>query len=259
MAHQAPATTIKPLPSRKLTTLAITATRPLRDSRVQLVAWVAPLAKVPKTMVMAAEKVMVSCGITAASPLKPPTCCVAMYIDTISRINISGTDTRDSTSSPLKPISAVMLKPKPNRIISGVVKPSVRPSIFTSTMATVAVPQAYQPSSAKPSKKSDNRLPASPKQNRPINTVFRPLRAAISARAAAYRASRLLPMTAIHSMSTKLKAMPSLPPANIVPVKKVKLNNTMEMDSRPLRALRGASLNGNSSGELMLYSCASNG
>ena len=101
MAHQAPATIIRPLPSRKLTTLAVTAMRPLRDSRVQLVAWVAPLAKVLKTMVMAAETVMVCCGITAASPENPPTCCVAIYMETISRTNISGTETRDSTSRPL--------------------------------------------------------------------------------------------------------------------------------------------------------------
>ena len=154
---------------------------------------------------------------------------------------------------------AVILKPSPKNTISGHVKPSARPSIFTSTMATVAVPQANQPSSAKPSRKSERRLPTSPKQKRPINTVFRPLRAAISANAAAYRASRLLPMAAIHSMSTKLNAMPSLPPANMVPVKNVKLNNTMEIDSSPLRAERGASLKGNSPGALMLYFSASNG
>ena len=154
---------------------------------------------------------------------------------------------------------AVMLKPMPKNTIKGRVKPSARPSIFTSTMATVAVPQAYQPSSAKPSRKSERRLPASPKQKRPISTVFRPLREAIRARAAAYSASRVLPMAAIHSISTKLKAMPSLPPANMVPVKKVKLNSTIEIDNNPLRAERGASLKGKSPGELMVQVSASNG
>ena len=174
-----------------------------------------------------------------------------MYIDTSSSTNINGTDTRDSTSSPLKPMMAVMLKPRPNSTINGTLKPSASPNSLTSTMATVAVPQAYQPSSAKPSRKSESRLPASPKQKRPINTVFSPLREAMNANAAAYKASRLLPRAATHNMSTKLKAMPSLPPANIVPVKKVKLNRTMAIGSRPLRADCGASLRGNSLGELI--------
>ncbi len=42
-------------------------------SRVQFVAWVAPLAKVPKTMVMAADQVMVSLGairVIACQPLR---------------------------------------------------------------------------------------------------------------------------------------------------------------------------------------------
>jgi len=80
---------------------------------------------------------------------------------------------------------AVIENPKPNRIINGVVTDAGQPSSLTSTMATVAVPQAYQPSSAKPSRKSDSLLPTSPKQKRPISTAFRPLRAAISASDAA--------------------------------------------------------------------------
>lgn len=58
----------------------------------------------------------------------------------------------------------------------------------------------------------------------------------MKASTAAYKASKLLPRVATHSMSTKLNAMPSLPPANIVPVKKVKLNKTIAIGSRPLRA-----------------------
>lgn len=73
----------------------------------------------------------------------------------------------------------------------------------------------------------------------------------MNARLAAYNASSELPMVAIHSMSTKLNAMPSLPPANMVPVKKVKLNKTMAIGSRPLRADCGASDNGNSLGALI--------
>ncbi len=49
----------------------------------------------------------------------------------------------------------------------------------------VAVPQAYQPIWVKPSRKSDSRLPTSPKQKRPISTEFSPLRQAISPSAAA--------------------------------------------------------------------------
>jgi hypothetical protein len=48
-------------------------------------------------------------------------------------------------------------------------------------------------------------------------------------------------MTAIHSRLTMEKETPSLPPANIVPVKKVKLNNTMAMENTPLRPAAGAS------------------
>ena len=88
-------------------------------------------------------------------------------------------------SRPLKPMIAVMLKPRPNSTISGMVSQPGRASIFTSTMATVAVPQAYQPSSAKPRRKSDSLLPRSPKQKRPMSTVFSPLREAIRPRAAA--------------------------------------------------------------------------
>jgi hypothetical protein len=42
------------------------------------------------------------------------------------------------------------------------------------------------------------------------------------------------------------KETPSLPPANIVPVKKVKLNRTMEMENTPLRPAAGASTSGKS-------------
>ena len=42
------------------------------------------------------------------------------------------------------------------------------------------------------------------------------------------------------------KETPSLPPANIVPVKKVKLNKTMEIENRPLRPEAGASTSGKS-------------
>ncbi|MNM70968.1 hypothetical protein D3C81_826130 [compost metagenome] len=85
----------------------------------------------------------------------------------------------------MNPTNAVMLKPNPNSTINGTVKPSASPSSLTSTIATVAVPHAYQPSSAKPSRKSDSRLPASPKQKRPISTVLSPLREAMNASAAA--------------------------------------------------------------------------
>jgi hypothetical protein len=40
----------------------------------------------------------------------------------------------------------------------------------------------------------------------------------------------------------------------MVPVKKVKLNSTIEIDSNPLRASRGASLNGKSPDELIFFS-----
>ncbi len=63
--------------------------------------------------------------------------------------------------------------------MSGIVQPSGSPSILTSTREMVAVPQAYQPIWVKPSKKSDNLLPVSPKQKRPIKTEFRPLWQAI--------------------------------------------------------------------------------
>ena len=110
----------------------------------------------------------------------------------------------------------------------------------------MAVPHAYQPSSAKPRIKSASLLPISPKQKRPISTVLRPLRAAIQPSDAAYRASKALPMKAIHSRLTMEKETPSLPPANIVPVKKVKLNNTMAMENTPLRPAAGASTRGKS-------------
>ena len=70
-------------------------------SRVQFVAWVAPLAKVPKTMVMAADQVMVSLGAIRVIACQPPAWCSARYMETTSSTNISGTDRRDSASSPL--------------------------------------------------------------------------------------------------------------------------------------------------------------
>ena len=42
------------------------------------------------------------------------------------------------------------------------------------------------------------------------------------------------------------KETPSLPPANMVPVKKVKLNRTIEMEKTPLRPAAGASTSGKS-------------
>lgn len=53
-------------------------------------------------------------------------------------------------------------------------------------------------------------------------------------------------MTAIWIMLTTSKATPILPPANIVPVKNVKLNNTIVMDRNPVRFSRGTSLSENS-------------
>lgn len=82
-------------------------------------------------------------------------------------------------------MNAVMQNAKPNSTISGMVRPSGKPRIFTRTMATVAVPQAYQPIWVKPSSTSDSLLPASPKQKRPISTELRPLRQAIRPRIAA--------------------------------------------------------------------------
>ena len=81
--------------------LATMAVRLELASRVQLVAWVAPLAKVPKTIVIAADQVMVSPGSILVIACQPPAWWAARYIETTSRMNISGTDTRDSASSPL--------------------------------------------------------------------------------------------------------------------------------------------------------------
>ncbi|MNP35760.1 hypothetical protein D3C76_1291080 [compost metagenome] len=46
------------------------------------------------------------------------------------------------------------------------------------------------------------------------------------------------------SISAKPNATPSLPPANIVAVKKVKPSSTMAVEARPLRACIGTSLKG---------------
>ncbi len=52
--------------------LATMAVRLELASRVQFVAWVAPLAKVPNTMVMAADQVMVSPGSIWVIACQPP-------------------------------------------------------------------------------------------------------------------------------------------------------------------------------------------
>lgn len=108
----------------------------------------------------------------------------------------------------------------------------------------VAVPQAYQPIWVKPRSTSDSLLPTSPKQKRPISTEFSPLRQAIRPSTAAYRPSSRLPITAAHSRVVKSKAMPILPPANMVAVKKVKPNSRMAVENNPLRAPLGTSLRG---------------
>ena len=51
--------------------------------------------------------------------------------------------------------------------------------------ATVSVPQAYQPTWVRPSKRSAKRLPSLPKQNRAISTVLNPERKATTASAEA--------------------------------------------------------------------------
>ncbi len=81
--------------------LAHTATLLLRAKRVQLVAWVAPLTKVPKIMVMAMPRVRLSPGCTASRPSSPPMSRVAVHSDAINRISIAGTAMRESRSRPL--------------------------------------------------------------------------------------------------------------------------------------------------------------
>src|SRR3989338_9736947 len=141
-------------------------------------------------------------------------------------------------------MKAVRLKPKPNSTISGMVRLLGGDRIFTNTRAMVAFPKAYQPIWVKPSRKSDSLLPDSPKQKRPISTELRPLRQAIRLSTAAYRPSSRLPAMAAQIRVLKSKAMPILPPANMVAVKKVKPNKRMEVDSSPLRAPGGTSLRG---------------
>ena len=53
-------------------------------------------------------------------------------------------------------------------------------------------------------------------------------------------------MATIHKISVNSKATPIFPPANIVPVKKVKLNNTKAIGKKPLRCESGVSVKGDS-------------
>lgn len=86
---------------KKPNRLASTATRPLLAKRVQLVAWVAPLTKVPNTRVMATLRLMLSLGSTASSPLSPPISRVAIHSETTSSTSMAGTAMRESRSRPL--------------------------------------------------------------------------------------------------------------------------------------------------------------
>ena len=79
----------------------MTAVFPDLAKRVQLVAWVPPLTKVPNTMVMAAATVISSEGVMASNPENPPASEVAIVILTATKIIIAGTAKRDSISSPL--------------------------------------------------------------------------------------------------------------------------------------------------------------
>ncbi len=86
---------------KKPTRLESTAVLPSRAKRVQLVAWVAPLTKVPNTRVMAMCMLMLSLGTMASRPSSPPTSRVASQSDHTSSASMAGTATRDSMSSPL--------------------------------------------------------------------------------------------------------------------------------------------------------------
>ena len=80
--------------------LASTATRAEREKRVQLVAWVAPLTKVPNTRVMAVDQSSEAVGTTLSKPSRPPTFTVATHIDSISSNIIAGTAMYDRISRP---------------------------------------------------------------------------------------------------------------------------------------------------------------
>ncbi|MNN66596.1 hypothetical protein D3C81_1821820 [compost metagenome] len=79
------------MPRKNPIRLASTATRAEREKRVQLVAWVAPLTKVPNTRVMAVDQSMWLLGTTASSASRPPICSVETHIDSISSNIIAGT------------------------------------------------------------------------------------------------------------------------------------------------------------------------
>ncbi|MNG17607.1 hypothetical protein D3C84_1016070 [compost metagenome] len=65
-----------------------------------MVAWVAPLTKVPNTSVMAVDQSRVVVGTIASKPSSPPTLVVATHIDSVSSNIIAGTAMYDKTSSP---------------------------------------------------------------------------------------------------------------------------------------------------------------
>ncbi|MNL70391.1 hypothetical protein D3C87_1953860 [compost metagenome] len=88
------------MPIKKPIRLASTATLAEREKRVQLVAWVAPLTKVPNTSVMAVDQSRVAVGTTASKPSSPPTLVVATHIDSISNTIMAGTAMYDRISSP---------------------------------------------------------------------------------------------------------------------------------------------------------------
>ncbi|MNP84742.1 hypothetical protein D3C76_1841830 [compost metagenome] len=56
-----------------------------------MVAWVAPLTKVPNTNVMAVDQSRLPVGTIASKPSRPPTFTVATHIDNISSNIIAGT------------------------------------------------------------------------------------------------------------------------------------------------------------------------
>ena len=80
--------------------LASTATFAERENRVQLVACVAPLTKVPNTRVIAVDQSREPVGTTLSNPSKPPTFTVATHIDSISSNIIAGTAMYERISSP---------------------------------------------------------------------------------------------------------------------------------------------------------------
>ena len=78
----------------------MTAVFPDLAKRVQLVACVPPLTKVPNTRVIAAATVISLDGVIASKPASPPASEVAMVMLTATRIIMAGTATRDSHSRP---------------------------------------------------------------------------------------------------------------------------------------------------------------